>query len=60
MLWNQCTIFNKILFWFAESCDIFAISTKWLKSTTFNDKFSWNFTHTKKIIIKNNLFHQSF
>jgi hypothetical protein len=42
MLWNQCTC---EWLWFGEPCHIFPIPSKGLKSTTFNIKNSWNFTH---------------
>jgi hypothetical protein len=65
MLWNQCTYEwynnpNKIKFWFAKPCHIYAIPTKGLKSTTFNDNFSIKFYTYIKKTIKKNVCHQSF
>ncbi len=49
-----------ILFWFVKAWNIFAILTKGLINTRFNDDLSMKFYTYKKETIKNNMFHQSF
>jgi len=52
MSWNQCTYewYNSPTkyIWFTESCNIFAIPTKGLRSITFNNNLSMKFYTTKK------------